>query len=305
MPDIDQRVRLKAFAFLAEQTRLHGEVLPRELLASGFDIEGRRVPLVGPQGIFKPAVLPFIPLSITTSPVVPDRPRPSEDSITEEGFVRYSYRGTDTQHHENRGLRRAMATHTPLVYFHGVVPGRYMACWPVYIVRDEPHKLAFTVAIDDRQLAHAVIDAIDEAETDIRRRYVTQQTTKRLHQEEFRQRVLRAYREHCAICSLRHEELLDAAHILPDTDPRGEPSVSNGLALCKLHHAAFDADIIAVRPDYRVELRLDVLEETDGPMLREGLQRFQGQLIWTPRSPSLRPRRDFLDERYQRFMKAS
>ncbi len=37
-----------------------------------------------------------------------------------------------------------------------------------------------------------------------------------MHQQEFRQRVLRAYRERCAICRLRHEELLDAAHILPD-----------------------------------------------------------------------------------------
>ena len=57
------------------------------------------------------------------------------------------------------------------------------------------------------------------------------------------------------VCRLRHWELLDAAHILPDKHPLGEPVVPNGLALCKLHHAAFDADILGVRPDLRIERR--------------------------------------------------
>src|SRR5919197_4456221 len=48
--------------------------------------------------------------------------------------------------------------------------------------------------------------------------------------------VLRAYRERCAICRLRREELLDTAHILADGHPRGAPIVPNGLALCTLHH---------------------------------------------------------------------
>jgi len=46
----------------------------------------------------------------------------------------------------------------------------------------------------------------------------------------------------------------------------------NGLALCKLHHAAFDANIIGVTPDLEVTVRLDVLQEIDGPMLQHGLQ---------------------------------
>jgi hypothetical protein len=52
--------------------------------------------------------------------------------------------------------------------------------------------------------------------------------------------VLAAYRHQCSLCRLKHEELLDAAHIIPDADPEGEPVVSNGLALCRLHHSAFD-----------------------------------------------------------------
>jgi len=65
--DLDSRVRLAAFSFLSEQTQRHGDVLSRELLSGGFTFEGQRVPLVGPQGIFKPAVCE-LPLSITTSP---------------------------------------------------------------------------------------------------------------------------------------------------------------------------------------------------------------------------------------------
>jgi len=301
MSDLDQRVRLAAFNFLSEQTRLHGDVLPRTLLAGGFLFDGQRVPLLGPQGIFKPAILPDVPLSITTAPPRPDRPRPYDDALDSSGLLRYCYRGTDPQHHENRGLRLAMVQHVPLIYFHGIVPGRHMASWPAYIVGDNPGALMFTVAVDDRGLAQAVATAIDDAEIDIRRRYVTRQVAQRLHQVAFRQRVLRAYREHCAICHLRHEELLEAAHILPDGHPRGQPVVSNGLALCKLHHAAFDADILGIRPDYRVELRLDILEEADGPMLRHGLQGFQDTMIWTPRSARDKPRPEFLEERYAIF----
>ena len=57
---------------------------------------------------------------------------------------------------------------------------------------------------------------------------------------------------------------VEAAHILPDTHPRGEAVVPSGLALCKLHHAAFDANILGIRPDYTVDLRLDVMVSPAG-----------------------------------------
>jgi hypothetical protein len=77
------------------------------------------------------------------------------------------------------------------------------------------------------------------------------------------------------------------------------------LALCKLHHAAFDNNILGIRPDYRVEIRLDVLEESDGPMLKHGLQEFHHEPLWTPRRPGHRPNPEFLQERYSLFRKAS
>ena len=79
----------------------------------------------------------------------------------------------------------------------------------------------------------------------------------------------------------------------------------NGLSLCKLHHAAFDRHIVAVDPDYRIRIRRDVLEEEDGPMLRHGLQELHGVKIVPPRRPELRPSRDLLALRYERFLGAS
>ena len=226
-------------------------------------------------GIFKPAILPEVPLTIRTAPEEAGRTRPYADEMDSEGRLRYRYRGTDPRHPDNMGLRRAMQRRLPLIYLFGVVPGQYMPVWPVYVVGDEAATLSFLVSVDDQQ--HALPAAGEDSRVvEARRAYVTVVTQRRLHQQTFRQRVLRAYQERCAICRLRHRELLEAAHVLPDGDPRGEPIVSNGVALCKLHHAAFDRYILGIRPDLVVDLRLDVLREADGPMLLQGLQGFQG-----------------------------
>ena len=300
---VDQAIRTAAFSFLAEQTALHGGALPRDLLAAGFRFGDERVPLLGPQGIFKPRLLD-VPLSLTSVPIIEGRERPYEDSLGSDNLLTYRYRGTDPSHRDNVGLRLAMQRKAPLVYFHGVVPGLYLAVWPVYVVRDDPGALAFTVAVDSHEsLASRIGDGAALA-AEGRRQYVTQLTQRRLHQEAFRWRVLRAYRECCAVCRLRHTELLDAAHILPDGHPLGEPIVPNGLALCKLHHAAFDSHMLGVRPDLVIELRGDILEEADGPMLQFGLQGFHGKALHAPRVAELRPSVDFLAERFELFRKA-
>jgi len=118
-----------AFDWLERQTQLHGDVLPRDLLLAGFQFEGRRVPFVSAQGIFKPAVCPEIPLTITTSPN-----GPYEDSFADEHKLLYRYRGTDPRHRDNVGLREAMRRRTPLIYLFGLIPGRYLPIWPVFIV---------------------------------------------------------------------------------------------------------------------------------------------------------------------------
>jgi putative restriction endonuclease len=228
------------------------------------------------------------------------RRAPYDDAFDEDGLLRYRYRGIDPQHHENVGLRLAMHRRVPLIYFHGVVPSLYVAEWPVYIVGDEPARLTFTVSVDDRRFASlGSVNQPESEETGIRRRYATRLFQQRLHQREFRERVVCAYQRHCAVCRLRRDELLDAAHIVPDADPRGVPSIPNGLALCTLHHAAFDRHVIGITPDYVV--RRDVLDEEDGPMLIHGLQGFHGQPLRVPRREAWLPDRSLLEERYASF----
>jgi putative restriction endonuclease len=263
------------------------------------------VPLIAPQGIFKPAVLPEMPLSITTVPVVEGEDRPYDDGVGPDGFLRYRYRGTDPMHRDNQALRLAMRRAVPLVYFVGIIPGRYMTVLPVYIVRDHPEELSFSVAVDAPYMPVSANMKLDPVSLEARRAYVTVETQQRVHQRGFRERVLRAYQEQCAVCRLHHEELLEAAHILSDKHPKGEPIVPNGLALCKLHHAAYDRNILGITPDRTVVIRLDILRESDGPMLQHGLQGFQGGKIHLPRSKQLWPRADLLAERYEAFRRAS
>ena len=106
------------------------------------------------------------------------------------------------------------------------------------------------------------------------------------------------------MCQLKHEPLLDAAHIVPDSDERGQPEIPNGLSLCKIHHTAYDVGILGISPDYKVHLRNDVLDEIDGPMLRHGLQAMHGSLIQLPRRVDFRPREEYLADRFARFQAA-
>jgi putative restriction endonuclease len=301
--EVDGLVRAAAFRFLAEQERLHQTEIPWSVLTRGFEFRGQRVPLLGPQGIFKPAAIPRYPLSITTAPAKATGDRPYDDGFLEDGTLRYRYRGTDRQHHDNVGLRECMRRHLPLVYLHGVAKGLYLAAWPVFVIGDNPDALSFTVDVDARDLDLDEHSEIVEAL--IPRRYSKVVTVRRLHQQEFRNRVLRAYKETCALCRLKHRELLDAAHITPDAAAHGEPEVSNGISLCKLHHAAFDTNLFGVRPDLVVEVRRDILEESDGPVLLHALQRIDGSNLLVPKKRADQPDPGRLRERYEQFRRAS
>jgi putative restriction endonuclease len=301
----DRAIRLAAFDWLTDLRSQEGDVLRRTTLLRGFEYGGRLIGLMSPQqGIWKPKVC-TLPLSIATTTGGPYRD--SFDNAS--GRIRYSYRGTDPRHRDNAGLRQAMIDRVPLAYFHAVVPGQYLAAYPVFVVSDDPAGLTFWVQVDDASTlaggAGASGHLVAEDDSEPRRAYITATVRRRLHQVAFRQRVLRAYREMCALCRLHHLELLDAAHITPDTDPEGEPHVSNGLALCKLHHAAFDSFFFTVTPEYRVEVRPSILAESDGPMLIVGLQQIHGQPIQLPTQTAQRPEQARLERRYELFRRAS
>jgi putative restriction endonuclease len=298
--DADRDIRLAVFAWLTDR-REQGEVLTRAELAT-FSLGGVNVPLLGPSGIWKPAVC-ALPLSIATVVHGPY----SDTFDIKRGVLKYAYRGTDPQHRDNRGLRQAMVGRVPLVYFHGIAPNQYVAAYPIFVVADDPAKLMFEMQVDDLSASLASFGSghVVAEDAEPRRAYVTATFRRRLHQVAFRERVIRAYRERCALCSLAHPELLDAAHITPDSDEAGVPTISNGLALCKLHHAAFDRFFFAVRPDYVIEVRPSILAESDGPMLVVGLQQIQGNRIHLPVKRADLPDPDRLAARFEQFKQAS
>lgn len=290
----DKQIRIAAFNWLTKQVEKFGDVLNRDLLAKGFEYHNTRVPLVSPQGIFKPKQLD-LPLTITTTPT-----GPYEDSFDSNDFLLYKYRGTDPMHRDNVGLRKCMQNDTPLIYFHGIIPGKYLAVWPVFVIGDDPESLTFKVAADNQYEVEREANIVQEGDI-YRRAYVTASVKQRLHQRGFRERVIAAYQSQCAFCQLKHSELLDAAHIIPDEEELGQPTVDNGLALCKIHHTAFDRYILGVTPDYEIRVRNDILEEHDGPMLKHGLQELNNEKLILPKSKKAWPNQEFLDWRYQKF----
>ena len=93
-------------------------------------------------------------------------------------------------------------------------------------------------------------------------------TTGRLPSSKGSEDGIAAYDGRCALSGLPEQRLLDAAHIISDKNERlGQPIVSNGLPLSKIHHAAFDAYLIGIDPDYRLHVSDRLLDQNDGPML--------------------------------------
>jgi putative restriction endonuclease len=297
--EVDAKLRASAFAHLDNLRQRHPDGAIRSAEINHFTFDGSPMRLIVQTGIWKPASLAAA-LSIRTTYTPPDQPPPYEDDLGVDGYVRYKYRGTDPNHSDNRALREAFASHAPLIYFVGIEKGVYSAHYPVWIVDDDRNRLEFTVAVDEAQRPFGTVDVVWPNKA-----YALRLTQQRLHQPVFRTRVLRAYNDTCAICRLKHAELLDAAHILPDTHAKGDPVVPNGLALCKIHHAAYDRNIVGIRPDLVVEIQPKILAENDGPMLRHGLQEMAGTRITIPRTAHARPDPDRLEERYQGFRDAS
>lgn len=301
MPDLvlDNEIRAAAFAYVQRLRARHEGRIPAAELSVGIQFRGGRVPIWNYQkGIFKPAALgrDGAALSVQTSV---ESPYEDEHDPNAGHFI-YKYRGTDPTHPDNLALRSAMEWQRPILYLVGVDPGVYDVIFPVYIVGDDPAALQFTMVADQPAVSMDATSVMVEA----RREYATRAVMQRLHQQQFRRVVLRAYRERCAICRLHHLDLLDAAHILADRHPKGAPVVTNGLGLCKIHHSAFDTNIIGIDPDARVHVRSDILIEVDGPMLKHGLQEVHGSKLILPRELSSRPNTEFLAERFEEFRAA-
>jgi putative restriction endonuclease len=293
----DEDVRTSCSAALEVLAAEFGEDIPYQNgLDRGFAFRGQRAPFLNRQkGIHRAAVQRGpAALSILTS-----WKSPYGDEVTPDGVV-YAYRDGPIDQADNRALRAAFELQVPLVYFLGTRAWWYRAFYPAFVVADDPGARAILVSFG------RMVGPLDEREPvlvsdPIERRYVVREVKTRMHQARFRGRVLPAYRDQCAMCRLREVRLLDAAHIVADAEATGEPAVTNGLALCSIHHRAFDQDLVGVSPDYDVRVSRRLLDYEDGPML-DLLKGFHGAALTLPARTQWRPDQERLAERFERFL---
>ena len=278
--DLDQLLRLAAFKAVQELTAVRGELSGRGLSA-GFEFRGKRIPLINPRrGIFKPQQMTYL-LSIKT--VYPaagrriwyDDQRQVHRQIYEgEETVDYAFMGQNPDAADNRWLREAMENRVPVIYFLGVAPGLYQAIVPAYLVGWDARELKARVAFGAE-----IGETLEYPTTGIERRYALREVKRRLHQASFREAVIAAYEGRCAVSGLPEQRLLDAAHIIADNEEAlGQPVVPNGIPLSKIHHAAFDAHLIGIDPDFRIHVADRLLRLHDGPMLEMLKKLHHGEL---------------------------
>jgi putative restriction endonuclease len=304
--DQDHALRMAAFATIRQLVAVRGDLTSQDL-RKGFEFQGERFPLINPQrGIFKPQRMRFL-LSIRT--VFPrrgariwyDDQRDVHRHLYEaDTEIDYAFMGENPDAADNRWLRDAMEHRIPIIYFLGIAPGVYQAVVPTFVVGWDPRALKARVAF-----GAASESVLDLPQSEGERRYALRDVKHRLHQSSFREAVIAAYNGRCALSGLPEPLLLDAAHIMADTDELyGQPVVPNGIPLSKIHHAAFDAHLIGIDPDYRIHVSERLLSMNDGPML-EALKRLNGGELHRPIRARDYPDRERLELRFQAFKAAA
>ena len=305
----DIELRRWALEHVRALARRYNDVVPIAALREGFSTSRGRISFGSfYSGIYRPAQFDGpAALCLVTAPPKDHRQAPYEDDFdAETGRFTYHYRRPQSDSpqarlsaaRDNATMRAALELGVPLIYFKGIAPGQYSPVAPVFIVHDDP--VAEVVALEAALPVADVTDAglVSDEPT---RRYATREAQFRLHQHRFRANVLRAYRTRCAVCTLREAPLLQAAHIIEDRDEGGSAAVVNGIALCAIHHLAYDRNLMGIDPDGVVHIGSRLLEEIDGPMLRVGLQGFHGSPITQPHDRRDRPDPARLAARFERF----
>lgn len=306
--DPDHALRVAAITHIRTLSHRYRDLVPLAALREGFPFEGRQVSYGSFfNGIHRgrdqrgPAAL-----TITTAAPKPGRARPYEDDVDPDGMFTYAYREAGKSspaaqaaaNADNAALVAAFAQQVPLIWFVGQAPGMYQPIAPVFIRANDPvaRRVVLEVGLPVADLTPA--DATSDEDV---RRYAVGNARRRLHQNRFRLEVMRAYAGRCTICRLREATLVEAAHIIADSQPDGLAEVINGLALCTIHHAAYDRNLLGIDASGVVHLAPRLVSDTDGPMLSQGLQRFHGKAIVLPRRASDRPDPERLATRFRAF----
>ena len=283
-------LRQRLFSLLDQRLEHGTPSLSYQELAN-FDVDGQGLRLIAnSKGIWNPQWMDET-LAIRSSLT-----SPYQDQELAPGIWRYDYQAR-SEEGDNRKLRLAYERSTPIIWIKEIARGTFVPHYPVYVIADNRAERYFKIAIQEVQL-------LQHPEDQDSRAYIERMVKQRVHQREFRGKVLLAYENRCTICRLHYPELLDAAHILPDAHEQGVPTVPNGLSMCKIHHSAYDANFMGIDTNYRVHINQQLLDERDGPMLKHGLQEMHGLSIQVPSNARLRPSKVALEERFAEFQLA-
>jgi putative restriction endonuclease len=307
----DQAILQAAFVTISQLQRLYDDTIPWSAIGKGFTYQGRKLHFASRAiGIFKPAEMQQGILSIKT--VVPKAGRINiyNDHQSSGDYYHYSLQSGDPSGGQNRYLRQAKEQAQPFIYFYGISPGFYTALWPCFVNEiydedpDDPHCDIYVGLNPLESPLPPLVQGKYLIPDSIERRYAVRESKVRLHQSSFRQAVLVAYNNKCAMTGLPTPRLLDAAHIKPDSHEHGEASIRNGIALSKLHHSAYDKNLIGIDADFRIHVSREVMASSDGPLLEKGIKDLNGKLISVPSHKEWLPDRDFLAERFETFRQA-
>jgi putative restriction endonuclease len=193
-----------------------------------------------------------------------------------------------------------------LIYFHAVAESIYKAIYPCFIESVDLQNMNCRISVSSDLISgNNIFYARDSEAWKIERRYALRETKARLHQADFRIQVLNTYGKRCSMTGLPVPQLLEAAHIVPDSHELGEASIQNGICLSRIHHRAFDSNLIGITPDYKILVSQKLLEINDGPILESGIKLLHGQKLKLPRIRKNWPSQDLLSQRFEFFKKWS
>ena len=287
--------RESLFNQVSELANSHDGMLSRQEL-SEFVYDGEIVRLIDPQGgiwnpgaswTASPALSATLSINTTLSGIY-------DDQEVADGLWRYDYQSGGVEG-KNTKLRKAWELQLPIIWFRQQEIGRRYVPYLVYVVDDFP-ELGYCLISPDLSLSLAI-----KTGDDIQKRYALREMKQRLHQPAFRAKVLSAYGVRCAVCNLQMGALLEGAHITPDSDPNSSTKVNNGISLCKIHHSAYDATLLGIDTDFSIHIRADVMQESDGPMLKYGLQEMHGKDLILPSQQDHWPDLSRLSHRFHEF----
>ena len=303
--DPDWAIRAQAFAALERLAISTGGPIPWAEISKGFLHQGERIHFAGRAlGIFKPRQMTAA-LSVRTAMPRAGRPTWYRDQRAEldveTGLLPYDL-ARKSASHTNSALELAHQRRAPLIYFRAVRPALYEAIFPVWVGDFRADEGRVLLAAESPARGDTVPDEWPQPYASIgerERSYSLRTARHRNHQAWFSKHVRSVYGYRCAFSNLPLGKLLVGAHIKADEEG-GPASVSNGICMSTLHHAAFDSYLIGVDPDLKIHVSRNIFDADDGPLLAS-LQGLDGATLRVPQMREARPDRGFLEWRFDKF----